>query len=187
MKEKIKRKLKKYFVVFIFLLLIGIFPFIYLEHIQDQEKDIPTPPRYPYYLETYHYNLWVQALNHCRGRCPSMCSDENLLTFCLSYGNDIYSDDQVIDLNIIKRSNQYGEHLEGISVCEDAIPCHVMMHSCCGRQLNQSFCYDLIKEQWTKQFGSEKETWPLELIKKGSCKEIREENHWFNLAGFNEW
>lgn len=187
---KNKKGMEKPIEIFVALFVILAVALLVLQLFQDQLGGVTTQLD-----EEEHRNrqetLMSRAVNYCRGQCPSTCTDQNMARFCLAKGNSVLSEYEYLDLNMNQQMDGDNTFLAGIYVCEDAVPCHALIDTCCGRTINHNTCYQILENFWTTTFGDDKSDWPTSMIDEGECAEANQPNsgHWYYEAGdgFDGW
>ena len=111
-------------------------------------------------LQTFQQEQKAQELKekatlYCQDKCNQAsndgCSLRTLASLCISYGSDAITGTDYLDLNNNGRLDRDTTQLPGIGICEDAVPCHALISTCCGRQLNGATCDTILREYWGGQ------------------------------------
>jgi hypothetical protein len=134
------------------------------------------------------------AREHCNNVCADAsskrCSAVAMASLCVSYANNALSPDAgFLDLNNDGIMGADDTLLEGVVVCEDAIPCHALLDTCCEQLINHNTCKEFLNDYWTSDPEENNKETIMRLkdilVQKGSCYSETDQFHWYNVADFN--
>jgi hypothetical protein len=143
--------------------------------------------------ESKQLQLAEKATLACKDRCNAAgndgCSLQSLANFCISYGSDAIKQPEFLDYNGNQLQDYDITKLVGVGLCEDKVPCHALVSSCCGQQMSGSGCREILRQYWVSQgFNAGNISC---LVKKnvltGGCTIPAGQNasFWFYRAGFD--
>lgn len=143
-------------------------------------------------------DLRERAITYCNKQCNiasnDQCSAKSLASFCLSYGSDVVTAPDFLDLNLNQKLDVDNTLMAGIGICEGAVPCHALVSSCCGQTMTASRCKDLLDGYWQSQdYGPTERADKLNEIRNGvgtggDCENaiFEVEDFWFYRADYNK-
>jgi hypothetical protein len=101
--------------------------------------------------------LYQTALSYCQDKCLQAsnndCSFQSLASLCLAYGTDKINSPDYLDLNSDGKKGLDKTLIPGVGVCEDKVPCHAMLESCCSTQLTATNCQNILTQFWDENQG----------------------------------
>jgi hypothetical protein len=96
--------------------------------------------------------LMQKAVAQCQDKCLQAsntdCSIQSLASLCLSYGSDALGSMEYLDLNSNGKKDVDNTLIPGIGVCEDKVPCHALISSCCSTQISALGCKKILEDFW---------------------------------------
>lgn len=105
--------------------------------------------------------LKESAILFCKQKCAeaanNRCSRASLGNLCLSYGSNIISSPNWIDLNMNGVKDLDLTLMNGIGVCEEEIPCFALIDTCCNQPINPRTCLDILINYWVDDLGKDSE------------------------------
>ena len=158
---------------------------LFQTQITDQQQELDEFQR-----ESKLQNLKQEAVSHCQSQCSRASSDgcslRSLAQLCITYGSDRIRPPDYLDLNLDGVMNMDTTLLVGVGVCEDEVPCHALMSSCCGHQINAQTCKGFLERYWAEQGNDENAIACLaqNTVRRGTCQ--GNVDTWFEQAGFDE-
>ena len=135
--------------------------------------------------------LREDARLYCSQKCTeasnNRCSPSSMASLCMSYGTNAVPDGWV-DLNMNQVSDLDTTAFGGVGVCEDAIPCSLLIDECCGRRITPGTCLDIKKDYWTSlAFNStEINNTIIKTMKTGNgtnCNASSATLFWYEISG----
>ena len=136
-------------------------------------------------------SIMQTARDHCNSACSAAsnrgCSTAAMASFCLQYASDAIQDPRFIDLDLDMERGSDSSLLAGLYVCEDAVPCHAMIDTCCGRRVNHNTCKETLETYWKDQGFTTAGDKPTLLgrVRAGICDKNTSNMHWYQVANFS--
>ncbi len=158
---------------------------LFQTQITDQQQELDQFQR-----ESKLQNLKQEAITHCQTQCSRASSDgcslRSLAQLCISYGSDRIRPPDFLDLNLDGTMNMDTGLLVGVGVCEDEVPCHALISTCCGHNINAVSCKNFLLQYWAQQGNNEQEIGCLvqNTVRRGTCEPLAQT--WYEQAGYDE-
>src|SRR5690606_20486002 len=105
-----------------------------------------------------------------------------------TYGSDIISSPEFLDLNLDGQRGADTTTLVGVGVCEDKVPCHALLSTCCGFELNANTCRGFLENYWKSTGLDDQDISELVItqVQVGTCTMPSGTISWFEQGGFDE-
>ena len=149
-----KRGTEKPIEIFVALFLILAVALVMLKLFQNQITQKQTELQ-AVQEEGKQKELYQSALSYCQDKCLQAsnndCSYQSLASLCLAYGSAAIDDPDYLDLNLDGKKGIDSSLIPGVGVCEDRVPCHALIDSCCSTQLTAASCKNILVGFWESQ------------------------------------
>ena len=187
-KKGTEKPIEIFVALFIILAVAMLMLRVFTNQLTEQEQELNQLQR-----DNQQSQLRQTAIQHCSQACTTAsrdCSTRSLAQLCLTYGTDAISRPDFLDLDLDGEEGIDRTLLVGTAVCEDQVPCHALITSCCGFQITASNCKKFLTDYWdTEGLSTDDQNLlmngPNRIVKPGVCYEADMSDHWFNRAGFN--
>ena len=135
------------FVALFIILAVGLVMLrLFQNQLQQKQEDIANVEQQQRINE-----LRQDARLYCSQKCTeasnNRCSLSSLASLCMTYGTTAV-DGGWIDLNMNQHRDLDEDAFGGVGVCEEAVPCSLLIDDCCGRAITPSSCLDIMLEHW---------------------------------------
>lgn len=139
--------------------------------------------------------LFQNAKTYCQDKCSQAtsnnCAADRLASLCIAYGSDVLEELEYLDLNQDGLNNYDETYLVGVGVCEDRVPCHVLIDRCCSQKINYNTCNKILKDYWEQSLNLDAdqiESKFASLIDPGDCysdlSEVEKASHWYDVGNY---
>ena len=140
-------------------------------------------------------DLFQNARTYCQDKCSQAtsndCSPANLASLCISYGSDVLQGLEFLDLDQDGTNGYDDKYLAGVGLCEDKVPCHAIIDTCCSKTINYETCKGILKSYWGDSLNlddAQVEAKFAALVQPGECysglTDAQKEFHWYTLGGY---
>ena len=185
-KKGTEKPIEIFVALFIILAVAMLMLRVFTNQLTDQEQELANLAR-----ESEVQQLRQSAIQHCNQRCTEAatdrCSLRSMARLCLSYGSDAIKDPNWLDLNFDGELGVDTTLLVGVAVCEDEVPCHALISTCCGKSLSPNDCKTILHNYWDSQgfTNDQKEDLFASQVRKGTCSVDSDITTWWADWGIN--
>jgi hypothetical protein len=172
---KTKKGTEKPIEIFVALFVILAVALLMLRLFQNQVTDKKNELE-QFQRETAQQNLKDKAFTICTAKCSDAtlggCNLRNLANLCLAYASDGLKEPEFLDLNMNGQKDRDITTLIGMGVCEDQVPCHALIDTCCGYEITPRTCKGYLISYWTSTGITDKneiKTLIKSTVREGTC------------------